>query len=878
MSIPITIFFSYAHEDYQLCQKVNNALAVLKRKELITTWLDSKIEPGDRWELLIEEHLQAADIILLLVSPDFLASDFCMTKEVRFAMDRASSQHVKVVPIILRPSGFWAEEEFGQLQALPDEGKPITMWENEDQAIEDVVIGIRKVVQQLNLAGSHNIPHTKSSLTEKRYEVRQLPSIWKIPFRQNRNFVGRMDLIEEIEESWKKGESTQALVGLGGVGKTQIAVGYVYRRAANYEAVWWLDSQDPHALAAGFMAFARELKLFKAEVAEQGLIVQAALQWLETHTKWLLIFDNAQTAEELDAWIPKMINGHILITSRNPAFRKLASCINVPELEHDDAMELLLRRSGQDDREMASQLIKKLGSLPLALEQAGASIEQTGVTIGGYLDLFEKRAAILLTNGQPLAYQATVDTTWFLSFEELRKQSPLAEEMLNLCAFCGAAPIPLELFLALMNRRVHEEALQFQLKKNVDREYILNAPLTALRRFSLVEVKDNALIVNLFIQTVLKNRLSPTEQKQWAQCAISAIQASFAFEEDEPSSWNVCGQLLPHLLTSASHAEELGVAQDVLGPLLNKTGAYLRRRAQFEEAKIILERSRILIEARYGKEHEEAAKVFNNLGRCYRDCGKIHEARDFFQQALTILDNLSGVDPLLITDVLDNLGVVLERLDQTGEAAEYFHRALVIHEALPSPDKSKWATCLNNSGLVLQKLGKLVEARSRYEDALKKYESVHGPDHPNIAFNLDKLAGVLQEIQEIEGGYSLGNEALAHYERAITILETHFGPDHPQLGNLSNNCGNHLRKMGRFQEAREYLDRALTINTKALGSDNPLVAMTLTNYGLLLRDEREKDKALSLLKQAYDVFHSHWGEESTTTKKVKKYIRELADS
>lgn len=144
---PIHLFYSYSHKDEQLRDELEKHLMGLKRQGIITDWYDRDIRAGDEWKRQINSHLNTADIILLLVSADFLASDYCYSIELASALQRQEHGSARVIPIILRPVD-WSVAPFGQLQALPTNAKPITLWANRDEAFENVAKGIRAVVEQ----------------------------------------------------------------------------------------------------------------------------------------------------------------------------------------------------------------------------------------------------------------------------------------------------------------------------------------------------------------------------------------------------------------------------------------------------------------------------------------------------------------------------------------------------------------------------------------------------------------------------------------------------------------------------------------------------------------------------------------------------------
>lgn len=145
----ITIFYCYASEDEKYLRELEKQMGALKRLGKVTTWYDRHIMPGTDWEAEIEAHLNAADIILLLISPDFVQSDYCYNVEMRRALDRHHSpEKTDVIPIILRPVN-WLDLPIGALQAWPTRGKPISLWDNPDTAYQNVVKGIGKVVSSL---------------------------------------------------------------------------------------------------------------------------------------------------------------------------------------------------------------------------------------------------------------------------------------------------------------------------------------------------------------------------------------------------------------------------------------------------------------------------------------------------------------------------------------------------------------------------------------------------------------------------------------------------------------------------------------------------------------------------------------------------------
>src|SRR5438876_5224575 len=213
-STPVEVFYSYAHEDASWLNELEKHLSLLRRQGLITAWHDRHILPGADWAQAIDKHLERASVILLLISADFLASDYCYGLEMQRALQRHQANEARVIPILLRPVD-WKGAPFAHLQALPTDANPIMSWSNQDEAFTDVAAGIRRVIEDL------------SSLAASAPRA-ALPPVWNVPSR-NSFFIGRDEILTRLRKQLQAGQATalsqpQAIKGLGGIGKTQIAV------------------------------------------------------------------------------------------------------------------------------------------------------------------------------------------------------------------------------------------------------------------------------------------------------------------------------------------------------------------------------------------------------------------------------------------------------------------------------------------------------------------------------------------------------------------------------------------------------------------------------------------------------------------------------
>ncbi|HEY0071949.1 MAG TPA: toll/interleukin-1 receptor domain-containing protein, partial [Chloroflexia bacterium] len=197
---PLEVVYSYAHEDRRLRKQLETHLSILKNNGVITDWYDRNISAGTEWEQEIDEHLNSADIILLLISADFLASRYCYSVEMKRAMERHEAGEARVIPVILRDV-VWKGAPFGKLQALPTDGKPVTSWSNRDRAFANVARGIKEAAEKLRQQAS-----TYGTTKPTPNPVPVLPRVWTVPHPRNLNFTGREALLHDLREKLTSGQ------------------------------------------------------------------------------------------------------------------------------------------------------------------------------------------------------------------------------------------------------------------------------------------------------------------------------------------------------------------------------------------------------------------------------------------------------------------------------------------------------------------------------------------------------------------------------------------------------------------------------------------------------------------------------------------------
>src|SRR5207253_1352979 len=280
------------------------------------------------------------------------------------------------------------------------------------------------------------------------------PPIWNAPHRRNPFFTGREDILIHLYTILRSSKAAaltqaQAISGLGGIGKTQIAVEYAYRYRDHYQAIFWINASTRDALSADFVMLAALLDLPEQLEQDQDIVVRAVKRWLTTHTHWLLILDNTDNLEMIVDFLPVHGTGDVLLTTRLQALGTVAQHIEVEKMVPDEGVMFLLRRTKvltpgttldqvpKEKQALATEIVMALDGLPLALDQAGAYIEETRCGLSRYLDLYgTRRKELLLRRGRfPIDHPDSVAATWSLSFQQVEQESLVAADLLRLFAF-----------------------------------------------------------------------------------------------------------------------------------------------------------------------------------------------------------------------------------------------------------------------------------------------------------------------------------------------------------------------------------------------------------------------------------------------------------
>jgi tetratricopeptide (TPR) repeat protein len=651
------------------------------------------------------------------------------------------------------------------------------------------------------------------------------PAVTNLPAR-NRGFIGRGVLLELLQRELRARSgvaATQAMAihGLGGVGKTQLVLEYAHWHAAEYEIVWWIPARRTTTAVAALGRLARQLGL--QEQADQDEMVAELFDELRLRDRWLLIYDDAEAPKQLKPLLPPGGGGHVLVTSRNPMWGRVAEPLPLDVLRREESVALLGRRAGIRDAASAATLAEFLGDLPLALEEAAAYIDETKVGLTDYLRLARERMVELFGLDRPVADEQRVAAAWSMSLDQVRAQAPAAAALLDLCAFLAQDDIPREL------PRRDPDRLPAPLAQAARDPLAYNEALRALGRYSLATVTPTALGVHLLVQVVVRARLGPEDERRWGEVAVGLLHESFPDRSWEVAAWPACQRLLPHVLAAAEHTERLRVGGEHSGWLLDRASAYLRARGQPRQARPIAERAVAVTLASLGPDDRAMGDRHDALGRVLRDLGDLEGARAELELALAAYEVALGPDHPDVAVLRSTLAQVLRDLGDPRRARAELELALAIFETTLGPDHPEVGGVHNEIAHILWARWDLAGARVHLERALLIYEATYGPGHPRVATVRSNLGSVLRDLGDLPG-------ARAELGQALAIFEAAMGSDHPEVATARSKLGGVLRDLGDLPAARAELERALVIVEASLGPDHPTVAVLRGDLQRVLRE------------------------------------------
>ena len=707
--------------------------------------------------------------------------------------------------------------------------------------------------------GDHTVQAVMPPDTDSRLSVPAQP-IWNVPYLRNPFFTGRKAILTHLYSVLrsKSGAAAltqaQAINGLGGIGKTQIAIEYAYRNRDHYRAVFWINASTREVLSADFVTLAALLDLPEQNEQDQDILIRMVKRWLETHNQWLLILDNVDKPEIIIDFLPMHSTGDILLTTRLQALGRVAQSVEVEKMGLDESVTFLLRRSRilapdasldqaeEEDKGLATEIVAALDGLPLALDQAGAYIEETNCGLSQYLELYTtRRRELLLRRGRyPVDHPDSVVATWSLSFVQVEQESLAAADLLRLLAFFHPEYIPEEV-ITLSARELGDP-----LKAVADDSLALDAIIELLLRYSLIRrsPKAKTLSMHRLVQAVLKDGMDRDVQRVWAERTIRAVNK--AFPDSELKNWERCQRYLPHVYICAQHIDDYRIVFPEAARLLNEAGVYLIVHAQYKQAEELLQKALAVRQQVLEANHPDMARTLNDLGVLYRSTGEYVRAEQLHLEALRIQEQILGRDHPDVAQTQYNLARLYRAQGAYFKAEPFYWQALHIREKALGIDHPLVAQSYYGLAKLYRSLEQYQQAKEICEKALRIQEQHLEPNNLMIASTLDVLAKICQGQNKLDQAEELNM-------RALRIRESTLGENHPLVAVIINNLVENYHTQGRYREAEPLIARALHIHEQSFGWEHPYIAYSLNNLAENFFLHRKYDQAETYYKEALAI-------------------------
>ena len=708
------------------------------------------------------------------------------------------------------------------------------------------------------------------------------PMVWGAVPQRNKNFTGRGSLLEGLRRRMT-GEVTavlpHALQGLGGVGKTQLAIEYAYRHAWDYQVVWWISADQPVLVRSALAALAPRLGLTDIAPERVEDAVRAVLDSLrrgEPYSRWLLIFDNADQPESIRDLMPNG-PGDVLVTSRNHRWQSIVDTVEVDVFTRAESLEFLKRRVPGSDVTESGRLAEELGDLPLALEQAGALQAETGMSVTEYLNLLNTEARKLLAENLPSDYPRPVAAAWGLSVARVGEQMPFALELLRRCAFFGPEPIPRE-FL-----QRGQYVLGSPLKEALSDPIMVSRGMRELGRYALARIDNyrKTIQVHRLIQKLLRDELSEDEAGVVRHEVHLLLAAADPGDPDSLDNWPKYQELLAHVgpsqVTECTDPKVRRLARNITD-YLYQTG----------DLKNCLEAIEQALEQWQGVDAPERERDILGMqgqqARVQFALGNYSQAGELRKSVLERARAKWGRNHEFTLDTTNGRGADLRARGDFAAAMELDEELLEQHQKVFGPHHPDTLMVANNLAVDYCLNGLYKQARKldeqTYQDRLDHYGR---DDHPWVL----KSLGAIARDMRMAGDYVEAAEIAGRVRRMFQdqASQRFFPKQHPFVLQQAKSYSVTLRKVGQFEDALDLAEQAYRECEDAFGADHPDTLGAAINLGNAQRLAGDFDEAASRIEDTVRRFGDIWGDDHPFTHGcllnlaiVRRSVRRLEDA
>lgn len=687
-----------------------------------------------------------------------------------------------------------------------------------------LVTGDHNIVGDQNVVGDRNIIfHGADAEAIRKFLASQIVGIPEnLPRSGVVQFIGRESELATLHQQLQINEQSSicAIAGMGGVGKTELALQYAHAYKHLYAGgVCWLRAKGVD-IGTQIVQFARSrLQLNPSE--ELPIVEQVGFCW--THWpegKVLVIIDDVVDYEAIKAYLPPSDpRFRVLLTTR----LRLGSAVvkvaidSLPEVEALALLESLAGESRiRQERETATRICGWLGGLPLGLELVGRYLElKEDLSLQKMFSRLESKRLAAKAMSNPDAEMTArlgVADAFDLSWEMLDEP---AQELAYLLSLFAQDPIPWHLVEGCLPED--------------DEEVLEDRRDEQLLKLNLLQRKGSSLYqLHQLIREFLHDKSQFVGLAETLAQSFCRHLAQVGREIPESPTRQYLLQIAPAIphLEEVAHSLVSSLDDEDLTSPFEGLGRFYENQGFYKQAEIWYERGCTQTQERFGNSHLEVARSLNNLANIYRAQGKYKDAEELFLQALNLRERLSGTNDPVFADSLNSLAVLFCRQGRYQEAEDFLTQALTIWQRTYGNEHPDTADALNNLGMLYNDQGKYDEAEPILKQALDLRKRLLGTDHPRIATSLNNLAYCYNAKQNYAEAEPLFKEAL---ESTRHIL----GEEHPQVAEYQNNLASLYISLTRLDEAEPLLEQALRLQQKNLGGEHPHVAMGLHNLAYL---------------------------------------------
>jgi hypothetical protein len=714
-------------------------------------------------------------------------------------------------------------------------------------------------------------PEPRSASTGAATTAVQRP-VWTIPARV-RGFTGRADLLAEVEAALRSGGPAvvQAVTGMGGIGKTTAAIEYAHRHHDEFDIAWWVPAENPALLPERLAELALALDLTTA-TDPVGVGVARLLGELARRDRWLLVFDNADDPRALSQFLPEG-PGRVLITSRNPAWRGIAATVGVREFTRAESITLLHRLAPDLTDDKADRVAEAVGDLPLAVEQAGSLLADTGMTVDKYLRLLAERAHDLLDHDPGGAYPQSLAASWAVAFDRLAADDPTALDLLTVVAWCGPEPVPLSLLTD------HPGALPDQLRPLATDPLVLARCTAILHRRGMATVTPHGIQLHRIPAALLRARSQASEVTAaafWAATVVRMLdQAAPGDLRNDLSRWPPWRRLLPHILAAAGRDDALAAAPAEATQLLDHAASYLLGGSgEVQAAVAVYERAYDVRRGKFGDDHPDTLSSASNLAANLWWLGDYQRARALDEDTLTRRRRILGEDHPQTLFSANFLGLVLWSLGDYRQARQLQDDTVTHFRRILGEDHPDTLAGASLLGGIVWSLGDYRQARQLLTDALTRSRAVLGNDHWATLLSAQNLGMVMWSLGDYRQARQLQTDTRTRLRRVL-------GEDNLLTFRSAGLLGLTLASLGEHQQARDLQTDALARSRRVLGEDHPETLRTASDLGLALEALGEHQQARQLQADTLTRLRRVLGEDHpgtlTSANRLAADLRELGE-